>query len=262
MSWQGNRGAAAHRVLKVFSGLMMACMLMAGAHAGATERGSLELSQQGVLSYCLDGNCQAVTVPAQFNMDVDSGYENAIPKNILGRDYVALTTGSSVNACGKFYLFDAQALKATAAWDQPLCNVKVLSGRLVSAYRDAGKWHEKVFDAEGDRLTLLYEDECVGCGYVKRTRWQGDKPDSLLVTDVRGYDARQPLKAKVVADKASLYSASSEDAKTKMYLVKGDEVTLLADAVTGGTFWFFSEYVTASGKVIRKWVKDADVSYK
>ncbi|WP_369986658.1 hypothetical protein [Pseudomonas xanthosomatis] len=43
-------------------------------------------------------------------------------------------------------------------------------------------------------------------------------------------------------------------------LVKGDEVTLLADAVTDGTFWFFSEYVTASGKVIREWVKDGDVS--
>lgn len=58
------------------------------------------------------------------------------------------------------------------------------------------------------------------------------------------------------SDKAPIYKTANDTAKTKMYLVKDNFVSL----VTIQESWVLFEYMTSSGKRIKGWLKKEDVT--
>lgn len=64
--------------------------------------------------------------------------------------------------------------------------------------------------------------------------------------------------ATVGVAKARLYARPDSQASTRMYLVRGDAVTVLDTAGCAG--WSRIRYVTASGKPIERWIRNADLA--
>jgi hypothetical protein len=73
--------------------------------------------------------------------------------------------------------------------------------------------------------------------------------------------AREPLqqsgtRARVSVDRAWLYESPNPDAKTKMYIVRDDIVTVVHANESG---WNQVDYLEANGSVLRKWIRTDSV---
>jgi hypothetical protein len=62
---------------------------------------------------------------------------------------------------------------------------------------------------------------------------------------------------RVAVDKSWLYSSPLQSSQTKMYLVKGDSASVVKDSGDG---WLLVDYKKANGDVLRKWIRNSDVS--
>ena len=64
------------------------------------------------------------------------------------------------------------------------------------------------------------------------------------------------IRLKVNQNRAWLYDAPSQKARTKMYLIRGDLVTVVDRSKAG---WFEVNYFKSNGQVVRKWIKEESV---
>jgi hypothetical protein len=62
----------------------------------------------------------------------------------------------------------------------------------------------------------------------------------------------------VVGDKARLFQSPSVESRTRMYLVKGDQVEIIDDSKLA-TGWCRIRYVGKSGKAIEAWMQTQDI---
>jgi hypothetical protein len=89
-----------------------------------------------------------------------------------------------------------------------------------------------------------------------RARW------SKLVAALRPYlapaAAAQAPAAVVGATKARLYTRPDKRASTRMYLIRGDAVSLLDASPCAG--WSRIRYVTQAGKTLDSWIRSADLA--
>lgn len=70
--------------------------------------------------------------------------------------------------------------------------------------------------------------------------------------------AKPFLSANIISSaKASIYKTASDTAKTKMYLIKGNSISI----ITIKDNWVSFEYMTPSGKRIKGWLKKEDVAF-
>jgi hypothetical protein len=65
--------------------------------------------------------------------------------------------------------------------------------------------------------------------------------------------------ATVKSDRAPLFSTPDTNSPTRMYLIKGDKVTI-EDRKTASVDWCLVLYRTKSGKPIEEWVKESDLN--
>ena len=64
--------------------------------------------------------------------------------------------------------------------------------------------------------------------------------------------------ASVSSDKAKLFQSASLDSRTKMYLVKGDQVEIIDDTKFN-TGWCRVRYAPKTGKAIEAWIQSSDL---
>jgi hypothetical protein len=70
--------------------------------------------------------------------------------------------------------------------------------------------------------------------------------------------AKPFISANIISSvKASIYKTASDTAKTKMYLIKGNFISI----ITIKDNWVSFEYMTPSGKRIKGWLKKEDVAF-
>lgn len=90
---------------------------------------------------------------------------------------------------------------------------------------------------------------------ARQLRREGDQDDAKYIESnlAQAAQDKTPVPtSKIVVDKAPLYDQPNETFKTRMYLVKGDEVMLLD---TNKSNWILVKYVQKNGDSILKWVK-------
>ncbi|MHA7683303.1 hypothetical protein [Cupriavidus sp. PET2-C1] len=61
---------------------------------------------------------------------------------------------------------------------------------------------------------------------------------------------------RVTAEKSWLYDGPEDQARTRMYLIKGDEIKIISPGSPG---WVYVEYKGKNKVAIRKWIKDSSV---
>lgn len=95
---------------------------------------------------------------------------------------------------------------------------------------------------------------------ARQLRREGDQHDAKYMESnlAQAAQDKTPVPtSKVVVDKAPLYDQPDETFKTRMYLVKGDEVMLLD---TNKLNWILVKYVNKDGVSILKWMKADSLS--
>jgi hypothetical protein len=71
------------------------------------------------------------------------------------------------------------------------------------------------------------------------------------------------VSAKIVMGKSWLYSSPDVKNKTKMYLIKDDQVTIKEHKYVRGTDWYLVEYMPSKKiKPVSKWIKGSDIGYQ
>jgi len=98
----------------------------------------------------------------------------------------------------------------------------------------------------GSPYLYLESDESQGSGLVAKT--YRDSKGKVVKNMIADYD-NNPVQAKALLKKVSLYDAPNEESKTKAYLVKNDQVTLLSAAKNWE--WLLIEYDGATK--VTKW---------
>ncbi|WP_144410033.1 hypothetical protein [Cupriavidus basilensis] len=61
---------------------------------------------------------------------------------------------------------------------------------------------------------------------------------------------------KVTAEKSWLYDGPEDQARTRMYLIKGDEIEIISTSSSG---WVYVEYKGNNKKAIRRWMKESSI---
>lgn len=85
---------------------------------------------------------------------------------------------------------------------------------------------------------------------------------SLVESKVALLSATAPVSGQtfsVRVEKAWLYDSPNQDSKTKMYLVKGDQVTPI-DVV--GDEWVKIDFKKTNGHMLRKWIRSSDITHR
>ena len=177
-----------------------------------------------------------------------------------------------VNVFYRVFLWDDKANKLKE-FATPVSN-PVLDGEkqtLVSAQRSGPLWYSTEFRAEKGKLYAAMDTEMIpfgdavldyvvfknAAGKVTGTKIVGESSDDQAVDYANAASAT----ATIQVDKAQLYDKPDSAAKTKMYVIKGDKVTLLDWKAKEGGFgegWFLIRY--QGKKVIEKWLESSSLS--
>ncbi len=207
-----------------------------------------------------DGGDAAIAIPvaqvADFNFD--------------GMQDVAIQDGigyNGVNIFHRLYLWDKTRNKFTE-YPEPISNpaLDIAQQTLTSSARSGPAWSYTQYHVAKGRLYPAVESEMLAVGdgaweYLTFKNASGKVTGHKVVGEVGGeagtaYAALPDATATIEIDKAPLYDKPKASAKTKMYVIKGDKVTLLdwkADAEGAfGTGWFLIRY--QGKKVIEKWI--------
>lgn len=208
------------------------------------------------IEFCVDSGC--VFVKNKLSESDYAEYMSFGAEDVDGDNNpeVFISSKGMVNSCSEFYKFDKAGLVLNPlelnGSQLRLCDFKKYENYIVSSYRSGPQWNEEIYRVDGG-LKYLFKDECTGCDYVKRVYADGR---AEVVSTGEEFKNRKKLNAKVVVDKAVLYSEPSS--RTKMYLVKGD-VAEVVDYVYSDQEWFNCVYTTNSGKKIQKWIAASDI---
>lgn len=89
----------------------------------------------------------------------------------------------------------------------------------------------------------------------RQLKKEGDLTDATYIDDKLGPVGKgdtEPPSSTISVDKARLYDRPDMTAQTRMYLVKGDRVTILDKSVLN---WVHIKYVEQNGSIIDKWMQ-------
>lgn len=209
---------------------------------------------------CKDNNCIPINPPKSLLRDIQDGYTDLsidfITSSRLAELIATNAAEGSVNYCSVVYQYNENSgtLSRLEIKPGPICNYKKHQDYLVSSYRDGAKWFEDIYKISQGGINIELSDSCVGCEQVSRIfHKDGSK---LLVSDAANFMERKPLTSEVTVERAPLYSSPEEKARTKMYLIKNDKVTLLDySAPDSDECWYLTRYKTATEKNIEKRLK-------
>ncbi|MEA9390198.1 hypothetical protein SJI19_06485 [Acerihabitans sp. TG2] len=203
-------------------------------------------------------------IPAEILKIVNQEYENLSIINYQGIKYLAATTGHEINKCSVLFEIKGRSINPnpTIGLKEQICNISIHDDKIVSSWRDSGKWNDDVYKVNSNgKWELLFRDSCIGCNQVKRTYFANGKiTDSVLMTTGDDFSERNNLVGQVTVDKTRLFKTDSIDTRLKSYLIKGDVFTLI-DMSNNGDFYKI-RYKTASGKNIISWIKSDDFSFQ
>ncbi|MBD2792406.1 hypothetical protein [Xenorhabdus szentirmaii] len=179
---------------------------------------------------CNEFYCGGYKIPDTAKNEIDNGYESISMAEILGNEYLLVSTLGSVNRCSKMYpvkngIILSEYIKFGET--KEVCNITSIEGNIVSSYRDGAKWYEEVYhlDIHG-KTDLKLKDSCVGCDRVNRIIYKnGEAIDHVIVSDGDKYTDRYPLKA-MINKKSYFYKKPEGKYKSKMYLIENDTVWL------------------------------------
>jgi hypothetical protein len=212
----------------------------------------------------IDGIADEVMVskPEQLQEDPDA----VVPVNIK----ISYSSGAhSVNAKLDLDGYTASVFDVSLWRNIPgilVLNYAELSGREpADGYYEIYKWetrlrkmclYESVIPAQGDKavphsgpryISIRIYNPCIGIG--------DQKPDSTL--EDKDYYQKFLIKTHISKNKVRLYNTPSQTDKSKMYLVKGDEVTISEYRVANGSGWFLVDYFPKQKREkITKWLPD------
>lgn len=201
----------------------------------------------------LEGGVTAEPIPvalvADFNFD--------------GMQDVAIQDGigyNGVNVFHRLYLWDKASKKFTE-YPETISNpaLDVKQQTLTSSARSGPLWSYTEYHVAKGKLYPAEENQMLAAGdgaweYLTFKNASGKVTGHKVVGEVDG-KAGDAI-ASIAIDKAPLYDKPKASAKTKMYVVKGDKVTLLdwKEGTDGalGAGWFLIRY--HGKKVIEKWI--------
>lgn len=117
-------------------------------------------------------------------------------------------------------------------------------------YVVAGKGAVQVVSDGGDELPAMAPADVATWAKLQQSLapYVDPKPDTPEATRA----------ASVSADKARLFQAPSLDSRTRIYLVKGDQIEIIDDSKFN-TGWCKVRYVPKTGKVIEAWMQSSDL---
>ena len=190
-----------------------------------------------------------------FNFDgaLDVGIQDGIGYN-------------GVNMFYRVYLWDNGKLKE---FGEPISNPDLNAQKqtVTSSQRSGPAWYTTVFQAQQGKLYPAIDVSMIPVGetvleYAVFKDSNGKITGQKVVGEATGdtatdYTTAPSATAEIQIDKAYLYDKPKASAKTKMYVIKGDKVTLLdwqaksTDAALGEG-WFLVRY--EGKKVIEKWL--------
>ena len=189
--------------------------------------------------------------------------------NFDGLQDVAILNGNGyggVNLYYQVYCWD-KAKQQFQALDEAVSNpaLDVKTQELQSAYRDGPKWYSTTYRVAKGQLYPAVETQMVGTDGA----WEYDEfknpAGKVIGHKVVGESGSPAQKAEdapnasavIIADKAPLHDKPQASAQTKMYVIKGDKVTLLdwkaGDDGDFGAGWFLARY--EGKKTLEKWIQ-------
>ena len=189
--------------------------------------------------------------------------------NFDGLQDVAIRNGNGyggVNLYYQVYLWN-KAQQQFQALDEAVSNpaLDVKTQELQSAYRDGPKWYSTTYRVAKGQLYPAVETQMVGTDGA----WEYDEfknpAGKVIGHKVVGESGSPAQKAEdapnasavIIADKAPLHDKPQASAQTKMYVIKGDKVTLLdwkaGDDGDFGAGWFLARY--EGKKTLEKWIQ-------
>lgn len=201
-------------------------------------------------------------IPNSVISIIDSGYGNVEIKKINNNDYLVATSESDINKCSILFKINNASVSSVPSIgiDEPICNISVDADRLISSWREQGRWNEGIYKINPeDKWVLLFKDTCIGCGQVKRIYFNGDGTHEIsLLSDGESFRIRKNLIGKVIIDKAMLYNNADDNSISNSYLIKGDVFSLVDISDDGG--FIKLKYKVKVGGYIIKWIKENEVS--
>jgi len=213
-------------------------------------------------SSCDSMSCGGYNIPFNVKTIISEGYEKIYISSYGNKKYLTLTTNHDVNQCSVLFLIENERISSTPAIGRgrSLCNVSVHDDKVVSSWRDQGKWNNDIYHINSSGgWVLLFSDSCIGCSQTKRTFFFNEKEtDTILLSDGDDFTKRLPLEGQVSVERADLFKNADIDMKTKACLIKGDHVELL-DMSENGDFYKI-KYKTSTGKIIIYWIQSEDLS--
>ena len=188
--------------------------------------------------------------------------------NFDGALDVAILSGNGYGGVNLFYdvFLWNKAKQNLQALKIPMSNPSLAVKRreVTSSERSGPKWYATTYRVSKGTLYPAAEWQMVGTdgafGFYTFKNPAGKVIGHKVVGDESSTQAAEKqadATAKIAAEKATLYDQPKASAKTKMYVVKGDSVTLLdwrADEQGDfGAGWFLARYT--GKKTLEKWIK-------
>lgn len=192
--------------------------------------------------------------------------------NFDGTQDVAIQNGIGYGGVNMFYrvfLWDTASLKFKE-YPEPVSNPVLDANKqtVTSSQRSGPLWYSTVFRAEKGKLYPAMAIEMLPVGdtvleYVTLKSAAGKVTGHKVVGEQSdgGYENAPAATATIQVEKAALYDKPNSAAKTKMYVIKGDSVTLLDWKAKEGGFgegWFLVRY--QGRKVIEKWIESSSLT--
>lgn len=200
-------------------------------------------------------------IPSSVRSIIDSGYGDIEIKKINNYEYLVVTSESDINKCSILFKINNGSVESVPSIgiNESICNISIDTDKLISSWRDQGRWNEDIYKINpDDKWVLLFKDSCIGCGQVKRIYFNSDGTyEKLLLSDGDNLSLRKKLIGKVTIEKAKLYNNANDNSISNAYLIKGD-IFFLVDISDDGEF-IQIKYKTSTGRYIIKWMKKNEI---
>lgn len=176
--------------------------------------------------------------------------------NFDGLQDIAFFVSSGYGGVNQFYdLFVSDKngrLKPLLVIANP--SLKPAKQQLSTAQRSGPRWYETVYQFADGKVTQHSDYSMIDETLFYREIFKGEKRISASVVSNIDADSNKPVVRKITVDKATLYNKPNDNAATRMYVIKDDEVELLdykEDQIFEG--WFLMRF--KGRRVIEKWIK-------
>ncbi|VEJ56208.1 hypothetical protein [Pragia fontium] len=211
---------------------------------------------------CSINSCDGLTIQKKIRDLINSdGYENIAIDTILNKRYLVIAVNNEVNKCSVLFPISGNKIS-----DEPIllnnaeiCNYNTLNNKVISRWRDSGKWYEDVYQVNDTHWKLVIRDECVGCDIVKRKIYlKNNSIETALLSDGINFLGRKKISGIISVQKAKLFKSANSGDISKAYLIKGDIFDLI-DISNDGRFYKI-KYLMKNGKSLTLWVNVDDFS--